>query len=57
MKELLDRIEKLEETLAEKETEIMALKEELENTKQYYQDNYKPLTPYELNGISEKDFV
>lgn len=57
MKELLDRIEELEETLAEKETEIMALKEELENTKQYYQDNYKPLTPYELNGISEKDFV
>lgn len=32
------------------------LKEEYEDFKRQVEDNYKPLSPYELYGISEKDF-
>lgn len=32
------------------------LQEELEDEKRDKEENYKPLSPYELYGISEKDF-
>ena len=32
------------------------LKEELEDEKRDKEDNYKPLSPYELYGISERNF-
>ncbi len=32
------------------------IKEEFEDFKRQVEDNYKPLSPYELYGISERDF-
>lgn len=33
------------------------LEEELEDLKQDIEDNYKPITPEEMYGISDKDFI
>lgn len=32
------------------------LEEELQDLKQDIEDNYKPISPYEMYGISERDF-
>lgn len=32
------------------------LEEELEDFKRQAEDNYKPISPYEMYGISERDF-
>ena len=32
------------------------LKEEFDEFKEYVKDNYKPISPYEMYGINEKDF-
>lgn len=36
--------------------EVERLQETLEDTKKYYNDNYKPISPYEMYGISENEF-
>jgi hypothetical protein len=43
----------LEELYADKER----LEEELEDLKQDVRDNYKPISPYEMYGVSERDFI
>lgn len=42
----------LEELYADKER----LEEELEDLRQDIRDNYKPISPYEMYGVSERDF-
>lgn len=36
--------------------EIDNLEEKVEYTESYYQDNYEPVSPYKMYGISENDF-
>lgn len=57
MQELFDRIEELEEIIENKDLEIEQLKQEIERLHEYYDENYNPKTPYELYGLSEKDFI
>lgn len=42
--------------IADLEIEIDALEEKVEYTEGYYQDNYEPISPYKMYGISERDF-
>lgn len=35
---------------------IDRLEEEKEDTKEYYEDNYRPINNYSLYGVSESDF-
>jgi hypothetical protein len=42
----------LEELYADKER----LEEELEDLRQDVRDNYEPISPYEMYGVSERDF-
>ena len=36
--------------------EIDNLEEKLEDTESYYRDNYEPVSPYKMYGVSESDF-
>lgn len=38
------------------EDEIELLEEKIEDTEDYYHDNWKPVSPYEMYGISESMF-
>ena len=42
--------------IEELDEEVERLNEELENTKQYYQDNFKQISDYELYNVNESDF-
>lgn len=42
----------IEELLSECES----LEEELDSMEQNIRDNYKPISPYEMYGVSERDF-
>ena len=42
----------LEELYADKER----IEEEYEDFKRQVEDNYKPISPYEMYGVSERDF-
>lgn len=42
--------------IEELDNEVERLTEELENTKRYYQDNFRQISDYELYNVSESDF-
>lgn len=49
-------IEELVVAIEDLQCNVETLKEEMEDYKQYVQDNYKQRSPYDLYGISERDF-
>lgn len=36
--------------------EVHRLEEKVEDTESYYQDNYQPVSPYKMYGVSESEF-
>ena len=42
--------------IEELDSEVERLNEELENTKTYYQDNYRQISDYEMYNVSESYF-
>lgn len=45
------------ETIDEKESDILELKEEISRLKQDIEDNYRPIPISEQVGISDRDFI
>lgn len=49
-------IDDLISLIEELDYHIDRLEEDIEDTKEYYEDNYKPRNNYSLYGVSESDF-
>ena len=49
-------VEELLDKLADLESDNHLLQEEFDDYKQNIEDNYEPVNPYKLYGISESDF-
>ncbi len=50
-------IDELVALIEEQQSEIDSLKEKLEDEEQIREDFYKPKSPYDVYGVSERDFI
>lgn len=50
------KIESLIAVIEDLEYEVHRLEEKVEDTEAHYQDNYQPVSPYKMYGVSENDF-
>ena len=49
-------VEELLDKIADLESDNHLLQEEFDDYKQNSEDNYEPLSPYKMYGVSESDF-
>lgn len=55
--EIIEFLRQYEDKLQEYESEVVILQSEIDTEKMIREDFFKPKTPYEVHGVSERDFL